>query len=366
MNPLLPLLEGQSLPAGVGQRLLLGFLAILGKGYGQIQSLRALGYEKGLFPTFQAPCPVISVGNLTAGGTGKTPMVLWLAGYFQAKNIPVAIVSRGYGQGSREAITVVADGRGARLFPPLAADEATLLAGRLPNTPILTGPNRRILIQHAVRHLGVRLVIMDDGFQHLQVARACNLVLVDARTPWGNGKLLPGGVLRESPRAIVRAHGVILTRCLSGEMALPVQEEIHRLAPHLPVAWCNHRPTGWIRPGDHGMLPLDTLQGQKVFAFCGIAQPMSFRTTLEDMGLELTGFRPFPDHHPFGQEEMDRLVEEAKRSRAQALVVTEKDGVKLHGRNLGLPWFALGVEMNFPTPPTWLLQRLEGLARRVA
>ncbi|MBF0348154.1 MAG: tetraacyldisaccharide 4'-kinase, partial [Magnetococcales bacterium] len=246
MRRLIPLLEGRCPPRGWMERTFLNLLGMAGVGYGWVQAGRTHLYRRGWLTRWQGACPVISVGNLTAGGTGKTPMVAWLGRYFLDRGIPLAIVSRGYRQRSRAPITLVANREQRILDAPEAADEAVLLAQELPGAVVLTGPDRRRLIHHATHHLGCRLILMDDGFQQVPVYRDLDLVLLDARHPWGNGRILPGGVLREFPRAIGRADGIIFTRAGNEFDPVAAGVMIQRHAPGIPIAHCHHDPLHWI------------------------------------------------------------------------------------------------------------------------
>ncbi|MBF0295728.1 MAG: tetraacyldisaccharide 4'-kinase [Magnetococcales bacterium] len=353
MTDLLPWLDGSRTPATWPARAGLATLGAMGRVYGAIQWLRTLGRDP-----FQAPCPVVSVGNLTAGGTGKTPMVLWLARHLAPTGRRIAIVSRGYRQQSRAPVTVVADPGGQRLHPPLAADEAAFLAGSLPGVTVLTGRHRPTLIRHAVERFHCDLVLMDDGFQRLDVRKDLDLLLLDAARPLGNGRLLPGGVLREFPSAIRRAHAIVLTRADDLQATQTTRAWLAERFPDLPVMTATHRPAAWIplhAPG--APLPLDGLTAP-LFAFCAIAAPDRFFTTLRGLNLDLRGLRSFPDHHPFTPEETTRLLAQAAAAGATALVCTEKDAVKLDPARLAMPVFALRVEIAFSTTPLWLEQRL--------
>lgn len=365
MRQLLPLLDGRNQPKGILEQGIFHILGALGNGYGLIQAGRALAYQKGVLSHWQAPCPVIGVGNLTAGGTGKTPMVAWLGRYFLDRGIPLGVVSRGYRQKSRTPVTVVADGNKIHLSAPQAADEAVLLAQELPGATLLTGPDRRRLIHYATNHSGCRLIIMDDSFQHMQVHRDFNLLLLDARRPWGNGQILPGGLLRESPKAIQRAHGIVLTRA-DTDVDIPATiAAINHLAPHIPIAQCHHAPWHWIRAGDGKILPLEALQGQKMLAFCGIANPESFRTTLKRLSIHPVDFKTYADHHVVTNAEMRQLETSARRHNADILVTTQKDLVKISNNATDLPIYALAIGIRFPQPPPpWLMEHLDDLANK--
>ncbi|MBF0213484.1 MAG: tetraacyldisaccharide 4'-kinase [Magnetococcales bacterium] len=358
MQTLLPWLNGEREPDSPGMRLLLAALGGCGTLLGRFQSLKADGYRRGWIEALRAPCPVISVGNLTVGGTGKTPMVLWLARRMQSLGHRVGIVSRGYRQRSRARVTVVADPDGVRLSPPEAADEAVLLARALPGVTVLTGADRPALIRHGVERYRCSLILMDDGFQRLDVQRDLDLVLLDARHPFGNGRLLPGGILRESIDALARCDALILTRADDPERALDTRSRLVQRFPRTPLLTATHRPTVWIPLSNAGdSLSLDGLSGA-VLAFCGLAAPEGFRRTLAALPLRVTSWHPFPDHHAFQEEELQHLVTQARRQGAGALVCTEKDAVKLSGVQIPMPVFALRVEMALQHNREWLEHKL--------
>ncbi len=372
MKPLLALLEGRTQPTTRTTRAAMTVLGGIGHLYGAVMGLRATLYRRHLLSAYRAPCPVISVGNLSAGGTGKTPMVLWLAQQLAPWHRRLAIVSRGYGTpatrtpGGPEGITIVADPDGVRLAPPQAADEAVLLARRLPGVTVLTGADRSRLIRFAVAQYGAEIILMDDGFQHLRVQRDLDLVLMDARRPLGNGALLPGGILRECPQALHRCHAIILTRCGSEGLFEEAKGLLTPLVPGKPLWRANHQPADWMPLGETNPLPLSALTATPVLAFCGIARPDSFARLLEQTGTRTTGWEIFPDHFAFTQKRLDALVQTAHAQQAQALVCTEKDAVKidpdwLKGEGSPLPLLFLRMDLHFPTPPVWLYQRLTAL-----
>lgn len=358
MPPLLPWLNGERRPDHWALHALLALLGGCGAGLGSFQVIRRLLYQHGVLPSLRPDCPVISVGNLTAGGTGKTPMVLWLARRLGLSGYRVAVVSRGYRQHSRARVTVVSDPSGVRLAPPIAADEAVLAARLVPGLSVLTGPDRPALIRHALQVLGCDLILMDDGFHRHDVRRDLDLVLLDARHPFGNGRLLPGGILREWPTALQRCDALILTRADDPVTTQATLAVLQQRFPDKPVLTAWHRPSAWIPVHPSGApLPLEGVGGSGV-AFCGIAAPEKFRQTLETLPIRIVDFCPFGDHHPFGEEECQKLNALAVRRGADFLVCTEKDAVKLEGRVFSVPLYALRVEMAVMHNRTWLEQRL--------
>ncbi|MBF0625463.1 MAG: tetraacyldisaccharide 4'-kinase [Magnetococcales bacterium] len=363
-HPLLrlpPLLDGRRSPTPA-EALLLAALTPLGRLYGHLQRLRAGLYARGLRPRYRAPVPVISVGNLASGGTGKTPLVLWLAERLRETGRHPAIISRGYGQAARGAVTVVADARGLRLHPPQAADEPYLMARRLPGVPVLTAPQRGAGIRQALATPPCGVILLDDAFQHLPVARDLDLVLLDAARPWGNGQCLPAGSLREPPSALARAHWVILTRCDAAGDPTATRRLLERHAPGRPLLECRHRPRDWLPLDGAPPRPLEQPPPGPLLPFCAIARPDSFAATLAGLGVDTLPLTAFPDHHPLPPATLATLVARARAQGAQGLICTEKDLVKLDARrNWGLPIHALTLELTFAAPPTALLARIDDL-----
>jgi len=338
----------------------LPLVALRGAGllYGVGQATRARAYRHGLAKTWRASCPVISVGNLVSGGTGKTPMVLWLAERLRKAGRRVAVVSRGYRQAATTPVTVVADPDGVRLRSPDAADEACLVASRLPGVAVLTGRDRRRLIDHAVQAFGCDVILMDDGFQHLRVARDLDLCLLDASLPFGNGAVLPGGILREWPRALRRADLAVLTRANTPRHTELTMDEIQRVAPRLPAVITRHAPRDLLRLSDPETLPLDALGETRALGFSGIARPDSFRRLLEREKVRLAGWFIFPDHHDFTVGDFLAMEEEAKVVCAECLVCTEKDAVKIDPTWSRLPIYVLRMELVIDQGEDLLLQYL--------
>lgn len=359
MTPLIPLLEGHLQPKTIFDRIRLKLLGKIGTLYGLIQCIRVYLYQKQLIKSYQPPCRVISVGNLSAGGTGKTPMVLWLARELLKRQKKIAIVSRGYGVHCSQPITIVADEQGIRLTPPQAADEATLLAQNLHGVPVLTGPKRSDLIHYAHQHYQSEIVLMDDGFQHLHVKRDLDLLLLDAQHPFGNGQVLPGGILREFPKSLHRSHAIILTRAHSVMATQTAKKHIQKIAPNLPILRADHQPGSWIELKTQKKIlpiPLETIP---VLAFCGIARPDSFFKCVDNSNLSILGHQQFPDHFPFSQKELANLTQKARTLNAQALICTEKDAVKIQPDWLELPLYFLSIDFLFLEKPTWLTEQLD-------
>lgn len=263
--------------------------------------------------------PVVSIGNLTVGGTGKTPCVEYVARFYRDLGRRVAVLSRGYG---------ALAGRN---------DEALLLEENLPDVPHLQGPDRTALAEIAVEQLGSEVVVLDDGFQHRRLARDLDVVLLDAMEPWGHGHVLPRGLLRERPQGLRRASMVVLTRCDQAgvDRVNEIRGRVQRMAPGIPTAEARHGPCAWLNSAGKSLDPED-LRGRPAVAFCGIGNPEAFRRTLGDLGLEMMDFRIYPDHHSYTRMDVEDLRSWARaQARGGVAVTTQKDLVKLRLAQLG-------------------------------
>lgn len=336
-------------PAG---RLLLFLLTLLAFPYELAVRLRARAYGAGLLRSRRLPRPVISVGNLTVGGTGKTPAVAMLARHFISKGKRVAVLSRGYGGTLSGTGGIVSDGTAMRLTPEEAGDEPYLLAATVPGLAVVVGADRYRAGLLAMERLAPDIFILDDGFQHLRLARDLNILLLDSSRPFGNGRTLPAGILREPRPAAERADLIIYTRC-SGE-----EGTAH--FPEKPACRAFHHLAG-VTPLDGGEAsPFARLKGMHGVAFAGIADPSSFFRDLEEEGLTLAATLAFPDHCRYGAGEIDEILGAAASCGADYLITTEKDGVKLarhSGRLPNLYTAALEMWVADPGPLVALLER---------
>ena len=294
---------------------------------GAIRS-RNLAFDLGIKRVHKAPVPVISVGNLTAGGTGKTPFVAWLADWFHDKGVRVAILSRGYRSVSGDV-----------------NDEKMVLDQLCPNVPHLQNPNRVEAASSACRELSAQLLILDDGFQHRRLARDLNLVLIDALNPWGYGVLLPRGLLREPIQSLRRADLVVITRadqCPDREKQ-EIIEHIQAVCPDSVCVEVGFPPQSLVN-AEGLTAELSSLSGKRIAAFCGIGNPDSFHKSLLDAGYNVSSFRSFPDHHHYSLENLEEIGQWGKQSGAPAILMTQKDLVKIKRTELnGLPVWAVRI-----------------------
>ncbi len=316
--------------------------------YSMLMRARENLYRLGVFKQARLPAVVISVGNLTMGGTGKTPVVQYLARFLEKEGLRPAVVSRGYGGSTKEPVNIVSDGEQVLLDAAFVGDEPRFLAETLKGVPVLTGVVRKLPAARAVE-MGADVLLLDDGFQHLGVARDIDLVLFNADTLAGNSRVFPGGDLREPVKALFRCHAFLLTGVNDGnrERAGRFADLLRQRFSGRPVFFSTYRPSGLVwRAGDGNRTQesLDRLAGRKCFAFCGIARPEGFRDMLLSMGLDLTGFMGLPDHHRYTGADIDRLRREALQKGSELLVTTEKDLVKMEGADPGLDLAAVRME----------------------
>lgn len=328
---------------GLGAMLLRGGLWAASVPYGMTVRLRNCLYDWGLLASHRARVPVISVGNLTLGGTGKTPCVEWIARYFRQHDVRVAILSRGYG------------GREGR------NDEALVLEENLADVPHLQDPDRVALAETAVTELESEVLVLDDGFQHRRLHRDLDIVLIDATNPWGHGRLFPAGLLREPVSSLARAHMALLTRCdlVDREELRKLTDRVQRLAPAAAVAATRHRPACFVN-SDGATRNLEELAGRSAAAFCGLGNPDAFERTLANLNINVVAFRTFADHHEYTRTDVEDLRAWGQgQPEGLPLLTTQKDLVKLRVSRLGArELWALRIELEVETGQEALQEKL--------
>src|SRR5262245_57705495 len=308
---------------------------------------RAAFYENRLFETRSLNAPVISVGNMTVGGSGKTPCVAFLARFLRDEGYEVAILSRGYKRES-QGLVEVANGGEILCGPAEAGDEPFLLANLCPGARVVVDRDRYAAGKWLEERAPVSVFILDDGYQHLRLARDLNLLLIDASEPLDQAKMVPFGRLREPMTAMRRADAVIVTRSDQPFDRRALENAIGRFArPDKPIFYANQKVTELIRlDGAGGVSPTDFAR-KRVAAVSGVARPDRFVADLERLGMEIALRRDFDDHHRYAREEMSEIVERAREARAEAIITTEKDAANLPAGFVGssaLPFFAARIE----------------------
>ena len=312
--------------------------------FGQGVRLRNALYDTGWFRVHCLQVPVVSIGNLSVGGTGKTPLVALLARRLHRAGRRPAIVSRGYGgRNARRRLAtplLVSAGTGTGPAVPAAecGDEPALLASLLPEVPLVVGRDRVAAARLAVDRCDADLIVLDDGFQHRRLHRDADLVTLDAETPLGPARLLPAGRLREKPTALERSHAVLITRADDDDLFEQRRAEVWAVFPHLPVYRSRHVPVSLRTLGERAgggpsagesRSPLPELRGESVAAFAGLARPMALRRTLEGLGARVVRFDALPDHHRFTPDEVERLIATGLQSGARRVITSAKDAVRL-------------------------------------
>ena len=323
--------------------------------YGAVTRTRLSLYRRGTFHTTRLERPVISVGNITTGGTGKTPLVEWVARTIASQGKKVCILTRGYGRKDPHLQVIVSDGYEVLASPSEAGDEPFLLATKLKGlAAVISSADRIAAAREAINDFGTECFVLDDGFQHLRLARDLNIVTIDATNPWGGGSLLPYGRLREKPENLARADCVVITRCDQVGDLDPLRAEISALIGDRPIFHSQMRAVG-VTPLKNGAGSLAA--PARVAAFCAVGNPGSFFEQLGRLGYEIALQKSFPDHHVYSQDEIDSLVRNANESGAVALITTAKDAVKLRTLSFSLACYVLEIEIS--------IENSEELARLV-
>jgi tetraacyldisaccharide 4'-kinase len=336
-------------------------LRLLSFIYLAIVQLRLYLYRKRILKERQLGCLVISIGNLTVGGTGKTPVVEKFARALQSGGRRVAILSRGYksidrrkkktwweralGQGPETTPRVVSDGKRVLLDSGTSGDEPYMLASNLRGVAVVVDKDRVKGGLHALKELGVDTLLLDDGLQYLHLKHRLDIVLVDRQAPFGNEHLLPRGTLREPPRNLRRASYIFITKC-NGESNRELIQRIRQHNRTAEIIECTHKPLYLKHVYREERLPLDYLKGLYIGSLCGIAAPESFEEGLRKLGAKIELSRHFADHHRYAQKELTSFLQRCVRRDVSAVITTEKDAVRLPVLdNLEVPIYFLRVEI---------------------
>jgi tetraacyldisaccharide 4'-kinase len=327
-------------------------LAPLSALYGAVTRARLMLYNAGALTTHQVGAPVISVGNITTGGTGKTPLVAWLARRLAEMGERVCILTRGYGRANPSQQVLVSDGERVLADASVGGDEPRLLAEMLEGVAaVISNANRARAARWATGNLNSSVFILDDGFQHLAIARDLNLVTIDATNPWGGGRLLPRGRLREPLQGLARADAIIITRANLVSEIDAIRAEAERLSKGRPVflSWARTvrvRQLSGVSKHDESDAIVDALP-QPVAAFCAIGNPQAFFAHARGDGHTLVHTKSFSDHHVYTQSDVDESIREARESGAQSLLTTAKDEVKLRSLRFEMPCYVVDIEIGF-------------------
>ena len=336
--------DGQIQPLGIAT-----VLHLLSVVYATVMAIRARFYQTGIFRSRALPCRVVSIGNITAGGTGKTPMAIFVARTIKKLGYRVVVISRGYKGRMERSTGVVSDGRTVFLGPDDAGDEPYLIATALTDIPVVVGGDRYQAGMLAMQRFSPDVIVLDDAFQHLRLKRDLDIVLLDHYAPLGNGYVLPRGRLREPISALCRAHALVFTR--SDDAARPPLPPLeHRDRPvfhsiHVPVIQSVSTTDGFPFDETSG---LSALEGRKAVAFSGLADNDQFFDSMKQSGCRLLHQFAFPDHHPYDEKDMQRIFQKAVTKGAEILITTAKDWVKVQPvYRLPLPVAAVDVRIGW-------------------
>src|SRR2546422_3899966 len=297
--------------------------------YGLAMRARAALYARGLLKQQSLPCRVISVGNLTIGGTGKTPVVIALATALRDRGRKVGVISRGYKRRSGTSILEISDGRTLRGHPGDSGDEPFLIAQSCPGVPIAVGADRPLVGRYLVNRFDLDTLVLDDGFQHLALRRDMDILVLDADAPFGNGYLLPRGRLRELLSSMARASAVLVTRASQAQRLDELKATVRAAAPAAPIWITDFAPSAVVQVGGSTSVKPSVLKGERVLAVSGIGNPESFRRLLAAAGATVVDHCVFADHHAYSQDDLGRIRRSAAQAGVDRIVSTEKDAVKL-------------------------------------
>jgi tetraacyldisaccharide 4'-kinase len=321
------------------------FLNIAAKGYSLVITLRNLLYTKSWFKIHTVDVPVISIGNITTGGTGKTPLVIWLCKLLQKKQVCCAVLTRGYKATQNHM------------------DEPAILAENCPQTKVIVNPDRVEGAAESVNKHGAKVLIMDDGFQHRRLQRDLDIVTIDATCPFGYGKLLPAGLLREPVASLKRADAVVLTKCdqISESELSRIEKKLQPINPGMIISKSIHNPI-FVKSADGEEITIEQLKNKKIFAFCGIGNPDAFLNSIKNIGANLVGSKIYNDHHQYNNSDIDFIQGQANHSGADLILSTQKDWTRttlLTPAQKGTPFAYLAVEIKFIAGEDILKQLIE-------
>ena len=317
--------------------LFLAFLKGVSFIFAVIVSIRYFLYNTGLLRRYPLGIQVISIGNVTAGGTGKTPVTEIFARTLAAQGRKVAILSRGYRRKEApfwqrlftevvEPPLVVSDGKHVLLDSETGGDEPYMLASNLPGVAVVVDRNRVKAGRYAIKRLGCDTILLDDGFQYQKLKHSIEVVLVDSTNPFGNGNMLPRGILREPARHLKRADIIFLTKCRGDVSA--VREEVRKYNTTAEIVECNHTPKVLKDVWSREEYPLDWLKGKTTCTLSGIASPKGFENSLRRLGAKVVWCERYADHHRYASSEILYALNRSADMGADALITTEKDAVR--------------------------------------
>ena len=355
------------------------FLFMVSLVYGGAVRLREAFYKNSILKPKKLPCFVISIGNLTVGGTGKTPMTIYMAKLLKSLGYKVVVISRGYKGGAEKTGGIVSNGHTIFMEPEKAGDEPFMMAAKLENIPVVVGRNRYKAGRLAIKEFDPDVIVLDDAFQHLNLKRDIDIVLLDCGRPFGNAHLLPRGILREPISALKRSDAFVLTRSDSvpDYVRQTFMDKIENLAPGRLVFRSFHVPNFYKPVNDTKSIPgielqnfaPDLLHGRRVVAFAGLARNNDFRRTVESLKCDLIDFFEFPDHHKYTEMDLQTIIQSSINAQAEFILSTEKDYVRIPGKtSWPVELVIIGIELSFENDENafidFIKNRLEGIRKR--
>jgi tetraacyldisaccharide 4'-kinase len=334
-------------------------LSALSVPYRATVYLRRVFFRLHIFTGKKITCPVISIGNLTLGGTGKTPTVIQIAQLLKSNNRRPVVVSRGYGRKDETEIIVVSDGRSVLVDVQTGGDEPVMIGSMLPGIPVVVGRKRYQAALLALNLFNPDVVLLDDGFQHIPLKRDLDIVLVDAGNPFGNGKLFPAGILREPMNALERAHAVLITKT-DGTSDVGTLKETIRRYTRARIFTARQVPVDLIDSRSAEIKPLADLRGSRVLALSGIARPDSFTNMLKALGADIAAVCTYPDHFEYQRSDLAAVFQNAADEKVSMIITTAKDAIRLKKLHADGIW-ALRIEQTIVEHEEWEAFLLGGL-----
>jgi len=329
--------------------------------YGLIIQLRNFCYDRGLFSTRKIDgCKVISVGNISVGGTGKTPVVKFIAQFFEKKNVKVVVLSRGYGRKSKGTV-VVSDGKKVSTNLDDSGDEPLQIANQLKSVPVVVEADRVKGAEFIMKQFAPGVILLDDAFQHRRIFRDLNIALVDASRGFGNNSLLPSGFLREPVSSLKRADLVLFTR-VDSAINLKQLQNITRENTNCPQVTSSHVPAALILFKNNQKLDLTYLKGKKVILFSGIANHASFQRIVKELGATVLFHKEFPDHFFYTEKDIQNIISRLNSINGDLILTTEKDYYRLADLDVDLSlFFYLTIEISIRDGFDYLTEKLESI-----
>lgn len=307
--------------------------------------LYLLPFELGFRQKGRIGRPVISVGNITVGGTGKSPMVQYLCKGLQRRRLKPAVLSYGYGGSLGGKFGIVSDRDAMRLRPSVAGDEPVMLAASLPGIPVLVCKDRLVTGKTAVNEMDADVLVLDDGLQVWKLHRDLDIVLINGNSPFDNGRTLPAGRLREPLSALRRADCIVATGVWEPEAKRDMVSRVLKVAPSAPVFFARFVPSGLMPVGGSSEMAIADIAGKKVLVMCSIANPASFEQTLADLRVNVVACERFPDHHAYTARDITAINRSADESSAEMIITTDKDAIKLDAHQFTVPIYSLRISV---------------------